>query len=185
MNEAVTGLILAGGRSRRMGTDKGLVVYQGLALVEHAIQILRPVCTEIIISSSNPLYGDFGFCLVSDRFHNAGPGAGIEAGLAVAKSPLLAVLSVDTPKVSTALYVSLIQRFAGKMAVVPRHSDGYLEPLCALYHISAYPVIAQSLRAGVFKMSDILSRLEVTWVEIFGNEKNQFYNINTRDDLDQ
>lgn len=185
MNEAVTGLILAGGHSRRMGTDKGLVAYKGLPLVEHALRILKPVCAEIIIASSNPVYGDFGFRLVSDRFHNAGPGAGIEAGLAVASNPLVAVLSVDTPHVTSALYDRLIQRFAGEMALVPQHGDGYLEPLCALYQVSAQPIFAQSLRAGVFKMSDILRQMEVTWVEIIENEKNQFYNINTRDDLNQ
>ncbi|PKP23836.1 MAG: hypothetical protein CVU06_06225 [Bacteroidetes bacterium HGW-Bacteroidetes-22] len=187
MNSLVTGLILAGGRSRRMGTDKGLVSYHGRKLIEWAIDILSPLSNELLISTSNKVYEQFGFRTVADKFTFAGPGGGIHAALEVTANNTLVVLSVDTPNMTTAFLSHLISLNVNADAVVPRHAGGFIEPLCAVYNTSAIDSIGMSLSSGIFKMSEILDRISVKYYELSASEStsNLFYNINSRYDLEQ
>lgn len=187
MNTSVTGLILAGGRSRRMGTDKGLVDYHGRKLVEWAIDILSPVSSELLISTSNKVYEQFGFRTIADKFVFTGPGGGIHAALEAASYNTLLVLSVDTPRMTTSFLRHLISLNKDVDAVIPRHPGGFIEPLCAVYNTSSFNSIGKSLSAGIFKMSDILDQLSVRYYELSDSESmsNLFYNINTLHDLEQ
>jgi len=185
MGDSVTGLILAGGRSRRMGTDKGLVFYKGRLLVEHAISILSPLCSELLISTSNPGYNRFGYRLVNDFYQAAGPGAGIHAGLNAAQPGSLIVLSVDSPNIATGFLDSLLALRSGCHAVIPRHENGLIEPLCGVYSTQAAGYFANSLETGIYKMSDILSAMNVKWYHIPPDlsQSDHFLNINSKDDL--
>jgi molybdenum cofactor guanylyltransferase len=73
----ITGFILAGGQSSRMGTDKAMLQIDGKTLMERAIEICKPFCHEILISSNNPKHGNFGFAVISDEINNCGPMGGI------------------------------------------------------------------------------------------------------------
>ena len=72
---------MAGGKSSRMGTDKGLMTFQGKRLVEYAIELLQPFCSEIIISTNQAGYEGFGFKTVSDVYRDCGPVGGLHAAL--------------------------------------------------------------------------------------------------------
>lgn len=187
MNQFVTGLILAGGQSRRMGTDKGLLEYKGKTLVVRALSTLAPLCNEILISTSNRDYDQFGYRLVGDLIKGAGPAAGILSGLQVASNPVVVVLSVDTPNLTTAFLSHLISMSGSCEAVVPRHDNGFVEPLCAVYKKEAIPHITQALNSGIYKLTDILCQLRVCYYSITPAQGsgNYFHNINTKNDLDQ
>lgn len=187
MNQPVTGLVLAGGQSRRMGTDKGLVVYRGIRLIERALSILTPLCNELLISTSNRYYGLYGYRLVGDSITGVGPGAGILAGLQEAANPAVVVISVDTPNITSDFLRQLLSITGSGDAVIPRHPNGFIEPLCAVYQKQAASVVEQALHAGTYKLTDILSLLKVTYCDIppAVNAKFLFHNINTKDDLNQ
>lgn len=99
----ITALVLAGGQGRRMGgRDKGLVDYQGQALVQHIVRILTPQCGHLLLSAnrSHTAYQALGMAPLADlRPDFTGPLAGIETGLAACKTPYLLVCPCDTPHI--------------------------------------------------------------------------------------
>ncbi|HEU5001513.1 MAG TPA: molybdenum cofactor guanylyltransferase [Actinomycetota bacterium] len=144
----LSGLVLAGGRSRRMGRDKALIGYEGETLVERAARRLAEVCDEVIIASGDGLRLPVPGCRqVADAVAGAGPLSGLVAGLEAAGHPLVAVAGVDMPHLSPALFRLLFVRHAGEPAVVPE-VGGQLEPLHALYARSAAPALRCRLEAG-------------------------------------
>lgn len=103
------GYVLAGGRSRRMGTDKSLLPWHGTTLLGHAVERLCEAGTEPAILSANPEHERYGR-LVRDLRADAGPLAGVEAALADAAGESLLLLAVDLPFVSVELLRLLITR---------------------------------------------------------------------------
>ena len=103
-----TGLILAGGQSKRMGQDKGTLIWRGKSLVEHVTETFRELCDEILISSNDPSMTSESGIIVRDNFTGIGPIGGIEAGLSIAQNPLVLVLSCDTPLVPSELFSYII-----------------------------------------------------------------------------
>ena len=102
--ENCTGIILAGGRSQRMGTDKGLLLLDGKSFVSHIYKALQPLFGEnCIIVSSNPDYDFLGCTRVEDIIPNKGPLGGIYTGLKYSKTKMNIVVSVDAPLVTTEL----------------------------------------------------------------------------------
>lgn len=187
-------LLLAGGRSTRMGRDKALLPHpaSGLPLLDHQAALLRslPGCAELLLSA--PLERGYalggplaGARLVADAAPDSGPLAGLVAGLAAAATPRLLVLAVDLPFVTPALLARLLA--AG--AAAPRHADGAFEPLCAVY-----PVTEESRAAA----DSALARRELSlqrllaaacaagWMSplpISASDRRFFANWNTPEDL--
>lgn len=109
--EAITGLVLAGGRGSRMGgVDKGLQPHAGRALVAHVLERLRPQVGPLLVNANRHLeaYAAFGVPVCSDRTdERPGPLAGLEAGLACATTPWLACVPCDAPLLPTDLVARL------------------------------------------------------------------------------
>jgi molybdopterin-guanine dinucleotide biosynthesis protein A len=112
----ITGVILAGGRGRRVaGKDKGLVEFQGRPLIEHVIEAILPQVNGLIINANRnlPDYGRYGYPLVSDVLPDyQGPLAGMLTGLQNASTGCVMFVPCDTP----ALPANLVQRMSGAMA---------------------------------------------------------------------
>ena len=90
---AFTGIVLAGGKSSRMGQDKALLDYQGKRLIDYAIELLTPVCSEILISTNQPGYENLGFQLIVDQYPDCGYIGGLHAALANAANNWDVVIS--------------------------------------------------------------------------------------------
>lgn len=144
-------LLLAGGRSTRMGRDKALLPHpaSGLPLIEHQAALLRslPGCAELLLSApaergyalAGPLAGAR---LVPDTIPDCGPLAGLAAGLAAATTTKLLVLAVDLPFMTVDSLDALVSGSSPRVGLAPRHDDGSFEPLCSMY-----PVFPDSLAA--------------------------------------
>jgi len=104
----ITGIILAGGKSSRMGTDKGFVLYKNKSFIQHIIEALQPLVDEIIIVSNNPDYDIFGLKRVSDLIENAGPLAGVYTGLDYSETENNLVISCDVPLINSETLTLLI-----------------------------------------------------------------------------
>lgn len=143
----LTCIILAGGESRRMGTNKPLTIYQGKPLIHWIFQALAPICpTRIIVANT----GDFSFWpaqVVADNFPGMGPAAGIEAGLAACSTDLALVASCDTPNLPTGLFLHLLGQHEGNEITLASH-EGVREPLIGVYSRSVHDRFRQALMEG-------------------------------------
>jgi len=185
----ITGIILTGGKSQRMGKEKGLCHFRGLMLVEYAIKTLLPLCDELILSANNKLdeYRQFGYPVVSDILPDSGPIGGLYSGLLASKTELNLVISCDTPFVTTALFTELIKHINNFQSVVPIHETKFIEPLTACYKKSCLPIIKSQIETGHFKMTDLLDKLNTHYLEVNATLPeigvSMFHNLNTPEDL--
>lgn len=142
-------VILAGGKSSRMGWDKALLEIGGQSLLARQVALVRDVgAREVFISGHEGAdYSAFGCRVLVDRFPDAGPLAGIERALDASTSPLLLVLAVDMPAMNTTMLWRLIAGCDGVRGVIPRTKDG-VEPLAAIYPKVAWDKLKFELQQG-------------------------------------
>jgi molybdenum cofactor guanylyltransferase len=181
-----TGIILAGGKSSRMGTDKGLMDFKGKKLIEYPLNLLSSFCSEIIISSNNDAYRQFGFPVVADEIEDAGPAAGLAAALIAGSNEWNLVLSCDVPYVNEEAIQFLISFAGSGLGAVPEH-DGFLEPLIAFYHRSFSWVLESDIRSGNRQMNRIIDHTDINLVDfspILIKYPRIFDNFNTPGDLE-
>lgn len=181
----ITGIILAGGKSLRMGTDKALLKFNGQPLLQRAIDFCRPWCQTILVSSNEPEHRKFGCEIVPDEFQNCGPLGGIYSCLQKSKTDWNFVLSIDTPFVEPAFFPFLVSVAENYDAIVPCHNDG-VEPLIALYHKRCSPVILNQLKSGHFKTQDFLMTAITCFVDSqswVNQHPRIFFNLNRPEDF--
>src|SRR5262245_43368966 len=147
------GFAVAGGRSQRMGQDKALLPWGTTTLLDHTLARLAEVCVEVrILSGPEPRYADRGVPVDADTLPDAGPLAGLLAGLErLGDAPGL-FLAIDMPLVPVALLCSLLAWSDQSDAVVPVTADG-AHPLCAVYRRSCLEAVQQRLATGERKMT--------------------------------
>lgn len=181
----ITGIILSGGQSKRMGNDKAFIQNDGKTLLENAFEICAPFCSTVLISSNNQKHEIHGTKIIPDEIINCGPLAGIYTCLKKSGTSWNFVISVDAAFVTSEFVTFLLSQAMDYDAVVPVHTFGK-EPLIALYNKSALPEMRKRLEVGNFKMHDLLNSLKTKyvdsqeWVERF---PKLFRNLNRPEDL--
>jgi len=182
----ITGIILAGGESRRMGTLKPLVPYKGKPLINWIYDSLSPLCTEIIVIANT---GDFSHLKVSvypDNYPGNGPAAGIEAGLSHCHTGLAFIVSCDTPNLTAGFFEYLLENHNGFDVSIAAH-DGINEPLIGVYSTAVHALFRDAILSGDPHPPRIIRQCK--WQEIVtGPELNfggadLFLNLNTPSDL--
>ena len=182
----VTGVILAGGKSSRMGSDKAALRLAGESLFDRARRALTQVCPRIQIAGARP---DLA-CDDLPAFADTHPGSslgGLHNALCHSDSEWVLVLPCDLPFPSPTLLRELLRKRAGVQAVMPRTSNGS-EPLIASYHRSVLPLIEEHLREGKLKLVDLLDRLHISYLgeeELPPGWRRALTNLNRPQDLDR
>jgi molybdopterin-guanine dinucleotide biosynthesis protein A len=140
-------VILAGGKSRRMGRDKAWLEFDGQPLISRQIETAHAAgAAELLISGRADVdYSGVRGQVLIDAFPDAGPLAGLERALDAAGFPLLLALAVDMPHLSPPFLRQLIDRCEPARGVVPRVGHR-LEPLAAVYPCSCLPLARQLLQ---------------------------------------
>lgn len=185
----LTGLVLCGGRSTRMGREKALITVVGRPLVLRVARLLDLVCDPTLLAPGRPgRLGPLGYREVEDAAPGSGPLGGLVAGLAASPHPLLAVAAVDMPFASPALFTLLADLHEGEDAVVPRVRSRP-EPLHAVYATAALPTLRDALGRGTLSLGAVLGNLRVRWVDeeewITADPSDRFaLNLNSEDDLE-
>ena len=188
-NEGWTGVVLAGGTSRRMGTDKALSTLRpgGPTLLDHALDRLSPVVDELIVVGHPESHGHVGPFVIPDDQPAKGPLGGLLTAMRYATHDRLLVLAVDVPHVDGALFRRL-QAELGHFtdAVVPRHGGG-IEPLVGAYHRRCASSFQAMIAEGRLKMSDALAQVRTAWLDLIpgagGLPQDLFHNVNRPEDL--
>ncbi len=175
--------ILAGGRSSRMGVDKARAESGGRALVLRVADEAAAVCGSVSLVGDPLLYGELGLPVIADRFPGQGPLGGMEAALAATRSDSNLIVACDMPAIRPGFLAELFAEDGD--CVVPRHDDGRLEPLCAVYRRRCHPVIQAALEAGIRKVTDALRSfaqhsLAIRYVRV--SDPAAFANLNTPED---
>jgi molybdenum cofactor guanylyltransferase len=185
----ITGILLAGGKSSRIGAEKGLLKWKGRYLAEFSLDILSQVFKKVIISSSNPEYLKFGCDIYEDEYKNIGPISGIYTGLKRSSTTYTFFLACDMPFIQAKLIQFICSFYQDSSAVIPVSNTG-IEPLCALYSKDCIPVIEEMIQKKEYKLNLIASKinsiklLKVSDMAEF-YQPNSFVNINTIEDLNK
>jgi molybdenum cofactor guanylyltransferase len=181
----LTGFILAGGKSTRMGEDKAFIELNGKFLLDHAMRRLKVFECDIFLVGDRARLNAFGR-VIEDRFTNAGPLSGIHRALERTDTELNVITAVDVPLVPAAFLQKLVAkaRSLDSEIVLPKTAGGY-QPLCAVYKKEFFGVVDSALKAGRRKIDEvILSRPHTIFdVEKEGFSSDSFLNVNTPEDL--
>jgi len=183
-------VILAGGRSSRMGCDKAFAEVNGQNLLRRQIQLVRDVGAAEIFISGRPGtdYSAYGLRVLLDKFPDAGPLAGIHSALEATNSPLLLVLAVDLPAMTADFLRELTARCLPNFGTVPRVM-GNLEPLAAIYPKAALPLATLLLRQNALPVKGFAQRCEqaamISITELPDSIAGLFLNCNSPDELRQ
>lgn len=181
------GYILAGGKSSRMGEDKGLMLFNGKPVVQYVIEALVPVVNEVVIVSNNPAYEAFGLKVIADDIKEIGPAGGICAALQHSRSENNFIIGCDMPFVKSEAIEALIKKSNGYQITLPLRK-GQLEPLFGVYDTACKDEWMRLVKEGTVKLHELvkhfsLQQLNVDHDVVF-TEKT-FMNINTRQEFEE
>ena len=149
---ALQGLILAGGRSRRMGADKGLIDYRGQTQVRWLADLLGEYCVSVRVSvgpRQERAAGYAAMATIVDREPGNGPAGGLMSAWRTAPGAAWLLVAVDLPLLDRATLTALTAgRSSAHLATAFRHPDGVLEPLCTIWEPDARVLLEQRLKQG-------------------------------------
>lgn len=183
------GVILAGGRSSRFGSNKALALIDGRPLIQHVSGLILGLFQECLLVTNTPeVYAFLSLPMTPDRYRGKGPLAGIHAALLNISRPRAFVVACDMPSVSPALIRYLCSVNGQEYdAIIPWLGSGQ-EPLYGIYHKRALKVIESLMQKNLFPVIRALEDLKVRWVteeevlSVTGN-LNCFKNINRPEDI--
>lgn len=184
----LSGFVLAGGKSTRMGQDKATLTLNGLTLLQHALAALREVCGEVAILGKQELYGTLG-PVYEDIFPGCGPLGGIHAALSNSKTEFNLIIAVDTPFLAPEFLSYLAEKAINSRSVVTTPEiDGYTQPLCTIYSLDFRSIAEQALRQGNYKIVPLFPKdqtlvIQESELRQFAFAADMFENLNTPEDL--
>jgi molybdopterin-guanine dinucleotide biosynthesis protein A len=190
----LSGIVLSGGQSTRMGEEKGLVQLGGRAMVEHVIAAIEPFTDELILvvgKGKTALYssaGMRGVRIVEDRAELVGPLEGLVTAMANARGEYIVASPCDTPFLRGQLCELVADRARGGDGAVPI-VRGYMEPLHAAYRRkTCLNVFERALKAGLRKPVDAYNELTIERVEEeelrrLDPDLDSYWNLNTQEEL--
>lgn len=192
MGSSVTGLILAGGKSKRLGRDKALLPWpresSETTLLHHVHTVLASVCAEVIVVGNR---ADLtGFTVVPDVSAVGSSLTGLVSGLQAARTPLALAVACDMPFLNVQLLRALVALASDEWDAVAPVIRDEPETLHTVYHRRSLATANQMLQAGDLKLARLLEQLHVRRVSAnevrkFDPHLTSFSNINTPEELAQ
>ena len=177
-----TAVILAGGRSSRMGFDKKNLEIDGTFLINRVIANAQELFSEVLITASEKIeIRNKHIKVVIDSVKNCGPLSGIHSGLYNSSTENNFVIAADIPEISADLISEMYSYSDQYEIVIPRSKDLKPEPLFGFYKKSVLPVIEMNLNNGNRKVSDIYRSSNLKLVEM--KQTGWYFNLNTPHDL--
>ena len=179
----ISGIILAGGKSSRMGKDKASLKLGDTTFIEHIIDIMTPFVEEIIIISDNKKHDRFNIRREEDFLKDSGPLSGLYSGLYSAKYKNVLALSCDVPLISEDIISTLINKSKEDVDVNQIESNGKTMPLIALYKKSCWVPFHKLLLNDERRLRVAINSLTYNTIKIDNTYAEHVQNINTKDEL--
>ncbi len=180
----VTGVLLAGGKSRRMGQDKAVLELDGKSLFDRSLELLLSFFSTVIIAGDRPDLVRPEIPALADIYPGSALG-GLHTGLQAAVTDWIFVAPCDMPYPDPRIVALLLQNRHGVDAVVPRTPQGY-EPVFALYHKNCLPQMEAMLRQNQFRIYDFYQRIAIRYLDppdLPDGWQRSLININTPADI--
>ena len=192
MISRASAIVVAGGKSSRLGQDKRLLrLFSSRTLLEETVLRLSTLTDDVVVVVSSQSVDLEGLSakIVQDPVPGAGPLNALYAGLMAAEHEYAIAVACDMPFLSTTLLRGLLDLPRDYDALVPRRSDGTLETLHAVYRKTCLEAIRRRLDAGRFKLAALLDDLTVRfvdepWLRQYDPQARSFLNVNTPEDLE-
>ena len=184
----VTGIILSGGKSTRMGENKAFIELEGVPIVRRIYTLFKELFQEVIIvTNQQELFKNFDSKIYSDLIPNQGALGGLYTGLYFSTFQYSFCVACDMPFIKKALVQYIINHIEGEDVIVPRTEDG-LQPLHAIYSKNCLDPIKIIMEQGKYKIIDFYNRVNVKIVEekdftVLDPLRESFINVNTPDEL--
>lgn len=183
-------LVLAGGLSSRMGTDKGRVELAGKPLIEHVLDIVKPMFTQTLIITNEPeKYNYQGTRCVKDRQPGLGPMMGLYTGLCASNTDINMLISCDMPFISSGAISLIMSKIEGYDAAIPQ-LGGRLQPLLAVYHQNCREHAWRLIESQHLAMHDLMGEINVQVIyeeefRSFADEPELMaFSVNSPEDLE-
>ena len=181
---AVTGIVLAGGASRRMGQDKAFLELDGRPLIGIVIERMAQVCAQVLVVASDGRgYADLGAAVVEDRFRGVGVLGGLHAGLEAAAYDLVLAVGCDMPFLNREVLRAFAAWVQGFDVAVLRRGE-WVEPLHGAYRRSCLRAMEAAICAEKRRIVSFFSQVRVRYVTAeevapFDPHLRSFFNVNT------
>jgi molybdopterin-guanine dinucleotide biosynthesis protein A len=189
---STAGIVLAGGRSSRMGSDKALLPLGGVALLQWAVRAVAEAVDEVVVVGAPnralpPIECQRPLVVVRDPIEGEGPLAGIVAGLEATEADSVLVVACDQPFVRSALLQYLLGQLESHVAAVPVF-DGRPQPLCSAVSRSVVPMLRAAFEEGERAAMVIVESPGALLVQPdqwrhFDPEGRSFVGVNTPDEF--
>lgn len=177
-------VILAGGRSRRMGTCKALLTIEGETMLSRLTRQLDDFQEKLLSTNTPALAEGLPLTPVPDFYPGAGPLAGLHAALSVSRSSVLFCIPCDMPNFIPTLPWQLIERYSGEDALVCRDSAGQIYPLCGFYAKTSLPALEKQLQQGQYCATALLDKIQCSVADMGGELPDSvFFNMNTPEEF--
>jgi len=181
--KTLTVFILCGGKSSRMQSEKGLVLFQEKPFIEHIIQAILPLTDEVKLITAAKEYDYLPYEKIEDIVSDKGPLGGIYTALSHSETEFNLILSCDIPLISTELLQELISKHTKEAGITIFASDSKTHPLIGIYSKNIVPVIKEAIDSNELKMMDLLAKVPHQIINIEESENFPLTNINSADEL--
>ncbi|MEL3972765.1 molybdenum cofactor guanylyltransferase [Rossellomorea oryzaecorticis] len=189
----VMGVILAGGKSRRFGSNKGFALYKGIPFYEWSIRAMKKAVESCVLVTSRELESEYkaiaGMPVIVDdsSFKESGPLGGVYTAMSeMAPAEWYVLLPIDVPYINSSIIEQIIEVDGkGFKAIIPI-IEGKKQFLIAAYHYSLKDMIYEQLRSGNYRMQSLVESIDVLYIkekEMGKNANVSFRNVNTVQDL--
>ncbi|VAX09816.1 Molybdenum cofactor guanylyltransferase [hydrothermal vent metagenome] len=187
-NISITGVILAGGRSRRMdGNDKGLLPLNGRSMIEYVLDAITPQVDEVLINANRNLasYQVYGHPVITDKIADfAGPLAGMAAAIQACDSDYILSVPCDGPWIPKDLVARLLSQLNKEGANISTAHDGQrLQPVFALIRRELLPAILTYLESGERRLGYWVQQQQPALTD-FSDQPEAFFNVNSPAELE-
>lgn len=181
--ETLTVFILCGGKSSRMQSEKGLVLFQNKPFIEHIIKAILPITDKIKLVTANKEYDYLPYDKIPDRITDKGPLGGIYTALTDSETEFNLILSCDIPLISTELLSELISKHNEEAEVTVFASESRMHPLIGIYSKKLLSVIKSAIDNDDLKMMNLIAKIPHQIITIEESENFHLTNINSVDEL--
>jgi len=180
--EQLTAVILAGGKSQRMGEDKAFLDLDGLPFIERILQVVKELTQEVVVIANTKEYNSLGVPIYSDLMEDCGPVGGIYTAMKIVKTPYLLVLSCDIPLLKGAVLDYLIEESIPCDANILTTEERW-QPLTAIYNSRTLPIFKKALDTKKLKLRSLLALMDLHTIACPKDLIPCLSNINTPTDL--
>lgn len=182
----ISAYVLAGGKSSRMGADKGLVLFREKPMVQYVLDVLDANFTKTTIISPNQDYEQFGYEVIADIIPDIGPAGGIYTALKHTSTKKIFIISCDMPFI-TSKVVSFLVKNSRSAQICLSLSDDYIQPLPGVYSTECAEKWEELVKQGNYKLRDLVTHFRLKTIEtknMFGLSDVLFMNINDKQQLE-